>query len=54
MTYVINIHVAEEGGYWGEISALPGCYVQGETLAEMMADVPAATRSHLVAMKAFA
>jgi predicted RNase H-like HicB family nuclease len=27
------IHPAEEGGYWAEGSALPGCVTQGETLA---------------------
>ena len=24
------------GGYWGEIPALPGCYSEGETVAELM------------------
>ena len=26
------IHTAEEGGYWAEIPALPGCVTQGETI----------------------
>jgi predicted RNase H-like HicB family nuclease len=29
------IHEAEEGGYWAEVPALPGCVTQGETLAEL-------------------
>ena len=26
------IHEAEEGGYWAEVPALPGCFTQAETL----------------------
>ncbi|MGB0560322.1 MAG: type II toxin-antitoxin system HicB family antitoxin [Spirulinaceae cyanobacterium] len=26
------IHPAAEGGYWAEVSALPGCITEGETL----------------------
>ena len=29
------IHEAEEGGYWAEVPALPGCATQGETLEEV-------------------
>jgi predicted RNase H-like HicB family nuclease len=29
------IHDAEEGGFWAEVPALPGCVTQGETLAEV-------------------
>ena len=29
------IHDAEEGGFWAEVPALPGCFTQGETLAEL-------------------
>ncbi len=29
------IHPAEEGGYWAEVPALPGCLTQGETLDEI-------------------
>ena len=25
----------EEGGYWAEVPALPGCVTQGETKAEL-------------------
>ena len=31
------IHEAEEGGYWGEIPAIPGCVSQGETIEELIA-----------------
>ena len=29
------IHEAEEGGYWAEVPALPGCVTQGETREEL-------------------
>ncbi|MFH0764812.1 MAG: type II toxin-antitoxin system HicB family antitoxin [Calditrichota bacterium] len=39
MTLKVIIHEAEEGGYWGEVPALPGCATQGETLDELLASV---------------
>jgi predicted RNase H-like HicB family nuclease len=30
------IHPAEEGGYWAEVPALPGCFTDGETIEEIM------------------
>lgn len=29
------VHNAEEGGFWAEVPALPGCVTQGETLPEI-------------------
>lgn len=29
------VREAEEGGYWAEVFALPGCASQGETLVEL-------------------
>lgn len=29
------VHKAEEGGFWAEVPALPGCVTQGETLREI-------------------
>ena len=29
------IHEDPEGGFWGEVPALPGCYSQGETVEEL-------------------
>ncbi|MEA5421291.1 type II toxin-antitoxin system HicB family antitoxin [Spirulina sp. CCNP1310] len=29
------IHTAEEGGYWAEVPALPGCITEGDTLEEV-------------------
>ena len=32
MTLKAIIHEAEEGGYWAEVPAMPGCVSQGETV----------------------
>ena len=29
------VHEAEEGGYWAEVPAIPGCATQGDTLDEL-------------------
>jgi predicted RNase H-like HicB family nuclease len=34
MNYTILVHPAEEGGYWTEVPALPGCFSQGDTVEE--------------------
>jgi predicted RNase H-like HicB family nuclease len=36
MKLKVIVHTAEEGGYWAEVPALPGCATQGETLDELM------------------
>jgi len=33
------IHKAEEGGYWAEVPALPGCVTQGETIKEVKKNI---------------
>jgi len=35
MKIKVIIHTAEEGGYWAEVPALPGCYTQAETREEL-------------------
>ena len=35
MKIKVVIHEAEEGGYWVEVPALPGCATQGETMEEL-------------------
>jgi predicted RNase H-like HicB family nuclease len=32
------IHPAEEGGYWAEVPALPGCITEGDTIEEVIAN----------------
>ena len=33
--YAVVIHEDPQGGFWGEVPALPGCYSQGETVEEL-------------------
>jgi predicted RNase H-like HicB family nuclease len=33
--FAIVIHEEPDGGFWGEVPALPGCYSQGETVDEL-------------------
>ena len=37
--YAVVIHEEPEGGYWAEVPALPGCYSQGETVDELLANI---------------
>lgn len=39
MNYQVIIHDAEEGGYWAEVTGMPGCYSQGDTVAEVKANI---------------
>jgi len=36
MKLKVIIHEAEEGGYWAEVPAIPGCMTQGETMKELI------------------
>jgi antitoxin HicB len=50
--FLLVIHPAEEGGYWAEIPEVEGCFVQGETIDELLADAPLAIASHFEALQA--
>ncbi|HYX30569.1 MAG TPA: type II toxin-antitoxin system HicB family antitoxin [Pyrinomonadaceae bacterium] len=39
MKIKIIVHEAEEGGYWAEVPAIPGCASQGETIDELLHNV---------------
>ena len=39
MKLKVVIHKAEEGGYWAEIPAIPGCATQGETFGELLSNI---------------
>ena len=49
MTLKAVIHEAEEGGFWAEVPALPGCFTQGETLEEIQANLHEAIEGWLLA-----
>ncbi len=35
----IVVHETDEGGYWAEIPAMPGCITEGDTLEETKANI---------------
>ena len=51
MVFKAVIHKAEDGGYWGEIPSLPGCYSQRETIAELQVNLREAAQGCLAVMR---
>lgn len=51
MEYTVLIHKAEEGGFWAEVPALPGCFSQGETVEETITNTREAIELHISCMK---
>lgn len=49
MTLKAIIHEAEEGGFWAEVPALPGCFTQGDSLQELKANLHEAIEGWLLA-----
>ena len=49
MNVKIIVHSAEEGGFWAEAPALPGCVSQGETMDELEANMREAVAGWLEA-----
>jgi predicted RNase H-like HicB family nuclease len=41
------IHTADEGGFWAEVPALPGCVTQAESLAELRPNIKEAIEGWL-------
>ena len=39
MKVKVVVHEAEEGGFWAEVPAIPGCATQGETMDELLANL---------------
>ena len=39
MKLKVLVHPAEEGGFWAEIPALPGCISEGDTFEETLANI---------------
>lgn len=39
MKIKVIVHEAEEGGFWGEVPAIPGCASQGETVEELLTNL---------------
>ena len=51
VTAVIHEGEPDEGGYWAEIPAMPGCVSEGDTLAEMKANIREAAEGWLEATR---
>ncbi|MEW6532890.1 MAG: type II toxin-antitoxin system HicB family antitoxin [Thermodesulfobacteriota bacterium] len=49
MKLKVIIHEAEEGGFWAEVPALPGCVTEGDTWDELMNNVREAAEGWLLA-----
>ena len=43
----------ENGGYWAEMPALPGCYADGDTLEELKTNAHEAISFHLAGLNTF-
>ena len=43
------VHRAEEGGFWAEVPAMPGCVTEGETLDEVRMNLKEAVEGWLEA-----
>ncbi len=39
MKLKVIIHQAQEGGYWAEVPAIPGCATQGDNLKDLIENV---------------
>ena len=39
MKIKVVVHKAEEGGYWAEVPAIPGCATQGESVEELLKNI---------------
>jgi predicted RNase H-like HicB family nuclease len=48
VTLKVLVHEAEEGGYWAEVPALPGCVSQGETIGDVRTNVREAIEGWLL------
>jgi predicted RNase H-like HicB family nuclease len=46
MNIKVIVH-EEDGGYWAEVPALPGCFSQGDTLEELQENIKEAIEGYL-------
>jgi predicted RNase H-like HicB family nuclease len=50
MFFKAIVHDAEEGGFWAEVPALPGCFTQGETREELLENLKESIRGCLAVL----
>jgi len=54
MKLKVIVHEAEEGGYWAEVPAIPGCATQGDSFEELLQNIYEAVEGCLsVDLKSF-
>ena len=39
MKIKVIVHEAQEGGYWAEVPAIPGCATEGDTWDELLSNL---------------
>ena len=39
MKLKVVVHEAEEGGFWAEVPAIPGCVTEGDTWDELLKNI---------------
>jgi len=49
--YKLVVHQEPAGGFWAEVPSLPGCYTQGETVSELLANAKEAIAGVLEVMR---
>lgn len=49
--YAVVIHEDPDGGFWGEVPALPGCYSQAETVEGLEENIREAIAGVLEVLK---
>lgn len=48
MKFKVIAHEAEEGGYWAEVPAIPGCATQGENFEDLLSNLQEAIVGYLL------
>ena len=51
MKFKVVVHPEPEGGFWGEVPALPGCYSQGETVEQLLVNLREAALGYLEVLR---
>ena len=46
-TFTVVVHHEPQGGCWGEVPELPGCFSQGETVDELLGNIKEAIALYL-------
>lgn len=49
MNVKIVVHAAEEGGYWAEVPALPGCVTQADSIDDLLVNMREAVQAWFAA-----